>query len=324
MLKINPYFSDGLCGNIGKPIFDIVNENRKTRGIIIEASSFMLHYTHELKPSVLVLTNLTEHHLDYHLTKENYYHDKLKIINNLDKTSYLVYNADSINDIDDKNVFAVKFKGSMYNNSVNAYMKDEMIYLDNKEFIKVKDLKRNDEGSLYDMMLSILVAKIYHISDEHIKKVLINFKGLKYRFDEIYNKDNLIIINDSKSTSVQALSVAISSLLKIDNINDCYKTLIIGGRLIDNNLEKIDELKIFNEIMIYGESKLEIEKLILHNNPNVLVFETIEEVIKELIFQDKHIVLFSPACVSYDQFRSYEERGKLFEEKILNKVMVIK
>lgn len=79
MLDSSNLFQHGLGGNIGVPLFSLLLDQRVHRGIVIEASSFMLHNTYECKPKIYVLTNLIPHHLDYHKNVEDYYFVKLKL-----------------------------------------------------------------------------------------------------------------------------------------------------------------------------------------------------------------------------------------------------
>lgn len=319
MLEINPFFKDGPAGNIGIPIFDKLVDNRNRRGMIIEASSFMLHNTYSLIPNVYVITNLLSHHLDFHKIESDYFNDKVKLIINMKDSDYLVYNRDDeniISYINNINSKTIAYSVSLYNKEADCYIKDNFIYFRNNKFISLDNLYKKDEGTLYDMMLAILVAKVYHIKNDHIKKVITNFKGVEYRLEMVYNKNDLIIFNDSKSTSPHATYPGIKYLN--EKYSNYFKTIIIGGKMIDNNYDIInEEIAKFDLIYVYGSSKYDVCQLI--NGKLIKVYDYLEEVINDLDIVSRQIVLFSPTCVSYDQYCNFEDRGKKFNKLIKNK-----
>ena|GEM_PF-696912 len=315
MLNHLSLFKNGLGGNIGIPLFSLLLDKRVHRGMVIEASSFMLHNTYKLKPKIYVLTNLIPHHLDYHKNVDYYYFDKTKIIDNLDEKDYLIYNYD------DKMVsslvrkFQVPFKISFsYNNEfASCYIKNRYIYYQGEKIVALKEINKPQLPIVYDMMVAIIIAKIYHIPHKHIQHVLKNFKGLDFRFQTVYEDDKLVIINDSKATSPEASFYALRSVA--ENYQSFYKTLILGGRMIDDNYKHLnDEINNMDEVYLYGTSRFMLLNKIHHNK--IFYFATIEEVIEQITIKSKHLILFSPSCVSYDQFTSYIQRGKRFNELI--------
>lgn len=319
MLEFLSYFKGGLGGNIGIPLFSLLKEKRSKRGFVIEASSFTLHNTYTLKPNVYVITNLVPHHLDYHDSKENYFSDKTKLIDNMDTFDYLIYNKDDQQIeklvLDKHNNIKISF--SLFDKNADIYYDDSAIIYKKEKFIEAKDLKIKEQTVIIDMMIAILIAKIYHIPNKHIKEVLKQFEGLPYRFEKIYDKDELVIYNDSKSTSPAALFVAINSI--IENYPSFSKFLIMGGRMVDEDYREINNLiNSINEIYLYGESRHELAKKL--NHQNLKLFESLDEVIEDITLLKRQVILFSPSCVSYDQFESFEKRGKKFNILIENKL----
>lgn len=321
MLKYLPYFKDGLCGNIGMPIFSKLLNNRKNRGLIVEASSFMLHNTYSIVPSIYVVTNILPHHLDFHESFDNYIFDKTKIISNMSNVDYLIYNLD---DIISKEIFkdyneVIKMCFSLKDTNADIFLKDNYIIYKNEKIINVDDLNIKDDTVIMDMMISILVSKIYHIPKYHITKVLKNFRGISYRLEKIYDNKKLIIYNDSKSTSPYSLYFAVNTVIK--KYENYKKVLIVGGAMIDDNYEAVNKLiGEIDEVYLYGKSKY---SLVLKLNAKVnYIYDTIEEVVNNIKFHENLVILYSPSCVSYDQFSSYEERGKKFNILIDNKLKI--
>ncbi len=321
MLKHLPMFKKGLGGNIGIPLFSLLEEKRSMRGFVIEASSFMLHNTFSLKAKVYVLTNLVPHHLDYHINANEYFNDKIKNIYNLDEDDYLIYNLDD--KIVEKEVANVskpfKMSFSLTKKSADCYIENESIYYQNHKIVDLSTLKRKDIGVLYDMMASIMVAKIYHIPLNVIVNELITFTGLEFRNQIIYNTPNLVIINDSKSTSPIASYYACQFCNQ--HYADYRRILVLGGQVVDLNYDKLNEaIKEFAEIVIFGEFNDQLNKLIIH--PNIKLFLTLEEVVNDFIVSEKTLILFSPSCPSYDQYVSYIERGNNFNKLVKEKFVL--
>lgn len=313
--KIEPY------GNIGKPIFDVVKNEEDCDLLIVEASSFILHNTYSLKPHVLVITNVFPHHLEYHETFANYLYDKTKLINNMggfdllvcDKKDDLIYRNHT------NNMKILTF--SLNDKTANAYIEDGFMVINKKRFISVEELYKNEDHNLLNMLASALVAKYYHIDDDIIKKALIDFQGVKYRFEKLYENDKLVIFNDSKSTTPMA---TVASIKYINQNYDGYSLiLIMGGILKDDSIEEVNK-NLDNKTLVYCYGKSKYQLSVKINSNYIKVFSTVEEIVDDIfsinLFNKKNVILFSPCCVSYDQFHSFEERGKLFEEIVLKHI----
>ncbi len=297
------------CGNVGNPIFN--NEYKDL--ILIEASSFMLHNSYTVKPYIYIITSLESHHLDYHKNSCDYFYDKLKLINNMTEEDYLIYNYDIINVLPGKiRSNAKTFTYSFNNNKADLYIKDDLIIFNDFK-IDINLLKRNEYHNIENMMAAIIASKILNIDNEIIKNSLINFTGIEFRMEKIVNTNNLVIINDSKSTSPAALNVAIESIK--DNYHNFYKILIIGGKLVDIEYKKTNSnIDVFNEIKIFGKSKNLLYNLINHNN--IKVYDTLDEVVDSINIVDHTLILFSPSQPSYDLYDNYIQRGNHFNSLI--------
>lgn len=313
--EIEPY------GNIGKPIFDVIKDDEACDILIIEASSFILHNTYALKPHILVITNVFPHHLEYHETFDNYLYDKTKLINNMDNLDLIVCNKNDefIYRKHLGNINVLTF--SLNDKKANAYIEDGFMVINKERFISVDKLYKNEEHNLLNMLASILVAKCYHIDDKVLRDALIKFQGVKYRFEKLYEDDKLVIFNDSKSTTPMATVASIKHINQ--NYGDCSLILIMGGILKDDSIVEVNQ-NLHKETLVYcyGKSKYQLSEKI--NCDYIKIFSTVEEIVNDVfsknLFEEKTIILFSPGCVSYDQFSSFEERGKLFEKIVLKYV----
>lgn len=312
MLSIKEEFKDKLVGNIGLPTFTLAS--KKSSCLVVEASSFMLHYTYKTKPHVMVIPNIIKHHIDYHKTYNSYIKDKLKIIRNMNHYDYVVYNKEDVilDEIISKMSNVNKISYSLNEKNANCYFDNNYIMYNNEKLIDINEVKKSELHNIEDYMASICVAKIYDIKKNHINEVIEHFEGLKYRFEMVYHTNDLIIINDSKSTTPYA-SLAGAKSIK-NNYNSYYKVLIVGGIMKENYYCLAKQCDFIDEVYTYGTSKNRLAEVFSNNL--VKVFDTLEEVIEKLPLKKPLLILFSPSCVSYDQYSSYIERGSEFNKLI--------
>ena len=158
-------------------------------------------------------------------------------------------------------------------------------------------------------MPAICVAKILNIENKYIIKALKNFTNIKYRLEEIYPK----IYNDAKSTNIYSTIVAINEFKE-------SVFLICGGydRMedlsgLDNNLTNI------SKVFTYGQTSEKVYNFFNEKEIDVYSFKTLKEATTyALSIRKNEIILYSPMFASYDQYKSYEERGKEFSLLIKN------
>ena len=304
-------YKSGVYGNIGIPLFSLNDELVE----VVEASSFMLHNSYQLKPHIYIVTSLVSHHLDYHKEEENYYYDKLKIINNLNENDYLIYNKEY--KIIENYLINLKcnvITYSLSDNNADVYIKDDYIIYNNERTINLSNNIRKEDHILENMLATFIVGKIYNIDNKLIINSFKNFKGVEHRFEFIVNNNNNVIINDSKSTSPMALSKAIDNIKKYKNF---FKIIILGGMIVDEDYEQVNKkIKSINEIYIYGKNNNKVIKYIKHNK--IFIFDTLDELIFYIINKkrNKVLILFSPSCPSYDLYKNFEERGEHFKNLI--------
>lgn len=305
-------FKNRLVGNIGLPTFNIANE--KADSLIVEASSFMLHYTYKTKPHIMVLSNIIKHHIDYHKTYNSYIKDKLKLIRNMNQYDYVIYNKECVilDRIINKMENVNKISYSVKSHIASCYLENGYITYKGNRIIDISKLKRSEMHNIENYMACICVAKIYKIDNAYIKKAIEEFEGLEYRFEIIYKSEDLIIINDSKSTTPYATVMATNNIK--EHYKTYYKVLIVGGIVKESYRQLVDSCEFIDEIFTYGTSNFELAKIF--NNNLIKVYDKLEEVINNLPTKKPLLILFSPSCVSYDQYNSYVERGNEFNTLI--------
>jgi len=324
-----------LCGNIGIPMFDLLNEGEFNKDVIIEASSFMGEHLNEFSPDISCLLNINNHHLDRHKTVENYVKCKENIIK---KTKgFLVYNYDdlAVRKLSN-NIKCNKISYSINNLKADLYLLNNNIYYKEKYILSLSDLTLDQSiynlYNLYNLYIENLLASIAiyiaynsyivlsvndYIDAKHILNKLITFKGLEHRYEFVgkflFNNKYIKVINDSKSTNDSALNKALSKL--VDN------TLIIcGGKEEEGfelNINSIN-IKYIKLVLINGENRFVLDKEFKKYKIKTYLFETLEELLESIhdYLIDIDTIIFTPGSQSYDQFKNFEERGTFFKQTI--------
>lgn len=317
-----------VCGNVGLAFSEVVEDVKKDSVVVLEVSSFQLESIESFKPVVSMFLNFTPDHIDWHGSMENYMKAKLKINLNQTGSDVIIYNYDDAKINEQKN----NFKGNAFAFSINKNLENEGMnsgcFVDNNQIIyfdKIKekrDIIMNPEDitirgkhNLCNSLAAISAAKRFSISNEIIKKTLIDFIGVEHRIEPVRELDGVRFFNDSKATNFDSLYVALESFDK--NI-----ILIMGGKKGDNKFDIVKEFikSRVKKIIAIGQSSQAIydyfSKLI-----DVELSKTLEEAVLSAFKAscEGDIVLFSPGYKSFDMFDNFEHRGNEFK-KFVNKL----
>lgn len=307
---LNTQFSAISCGNCGFPISQAALDYRLYKYYVIELSSFQLKGIKKFAPKIAVVTNVKQAHLDYHKSIEDYYKSKINITKNQTKQDYLVLNIDDPTSVLlFKNSEATKITYSLNNkNSTCYYNKGNFYY--NKEIVcNIRHLNNKTDIFKYDVMASICVAKLLNVENKNIIKALKNFNNIKYRLESLGKN----IYNDAKSTNIY------STISALNEFKNKEVFLICGGYDRKDDLSGLDS-NISNIIKVYtyGATKERVYNYFKKKKIEVIMFETLRDAtLKALNDRIDEVILYSPMFASYDQYSSYEERGREFN-KIIN------
>ena len=286
-----------LVGNIGFPILSEKNIKKNTV-FIIEVSSYQIEYSKHFISDIVVILNISPDHLERHKSFKNYYETKFKLIKNQNKRGISLVNKNL--DHFDKYLKKNNIKSKIY--KINPTVSNKIISkISNNYFL--------NKNNLENLKFALKICKIFKIKINTFFETLNKFKGLQYRQQTILKKKNLIIINDSKSTSFS------SSINLIKSYRNIY--WILGGqsKMGDKlTLKKSDFYDV--KAYIYGKDK-NFFKNKLKNKIKCKKFKNLNNATKSVynnISNDKSLkhIIFSPAAASYDQYRNFEERGKKF------------
>lgn len=308
---INQKYSAVSCGNCGFPIAQAALDYKQYKYFVLELSSFQLKAVKKFTPKIAVVTNIKQAHLDYHKGVEDYYKSKINITKNQTKQDYLVLNLDDETSLTLlKNSDATKITFSISNKNANAYFYRGYFFYNKEKVCSIKHLKSQTIIMKYNTLAAICVGKLLGIENKYIIKAIKNFNNIKYRLEEV-KKD---IYNDAKSTNIY------STISALNEFTNKKVFLICGGydrkedlQLLDNHLKNVEK------IYAYGSTKEKVLYYFKKKKITVLLFDTLKEAtLKALNDKKDEIILYSPMFASYDQYSSYEERGKEFN-KVINK-----
>lgn len=300
-----------LAGNIGLPLCNQISDIKDGDVIVTEISSHQLVNLDKFKVDIAVLTNLSPVHLDHFGSYENYKNNKLRIFNNQSAKDIAILNKGD-NEVFEltKNIKAKKLYFSSKGNG-DIYIDDKsIIYKD--EIYNFSDIRVKGTHNYENIMASILVAKEFDVSYETIMKVLSKFGGVEHRIEFVKEVNGREFYNDSKATNVMS---TITALKAFDN----DVILLLGGLDRGHSFDDlVPYLKHTKYIVCFGETKYRIEEFARKNNIDVFVVDDIVKATKKAYEVSKigDTILLSPACASWDQFNSFEERGDAFKETI--------
>ena len=314
-----------VVGNIGTPYSEkVITSNEETK-FVIECSSFQLEDIVRFKPHVAAILNLSPDHLDRYANYTDYINAKLNIAVNMDdgETIILNYEDQILRELAlQKNMFKSKvvFFSSKRALTEGFYMYDDSIYFKDKtktiKLLKTSELKLIGNHNYENVMAAMAMAYYMNVPLVNIVDSCKLFKGLEHRIEFVREKNGVKYYNDSKGTNPDAAIKAIDAM-------DGKTLLIAGGK--DKGIDYGDFIIKVKEkvryMILIGEAKKKIANKARDLNFNSIIFaDTLEEAV-DIANSYSNVgdnVLLSPACSSFDMFKSYEERGEKFKEKVMS------
>jgi len=311
-----------LGGNIGQSFAELVAE-QPFDNFVLELSSFQLDGIKTFAPHIAILTNLSPDHLDrYNYKYENYIASKFRIVMNQTAQDYFIYDAD---DKDIQNwVSNNKIKSQLLPFSLKrecaqgAFKKNNeiIIKINNTEYtMPIATIGIQGEHNVKNAMAASTVATLLKIRKQTIRESLEGFQGVEHRLEKVLKRNNVLYINDSKATNVNATFFALDSM-------ENQTVWIVGG--VDKGNDYSQLLPLVNEkvkaIICLGVDNQKIVEAF--GNVVDSIYETQSMVaavqLASKLAEQNNTVLLSPACASFDLFENYEDRGRQFKNAIRN------
>ena len=308
-----------LVGNVGNSFCDMISKKVGMNVAVCEASSFQLEKIDKYNSHIVGFLNIADDHLNRYKNFDEYFNAKLNVLKNMKNFDILVLNYDDKLLLEKtKQINFQKLYFSLERlpeNLFGAYLNNEkiIIRLKNKiEEIHLSEICLKGNHNIYNIMCASLMALCFGVNICVIKEVLKNFKGLEHRVEFVDNICDIDFYNDSKATNIH------STLNALNSFANKKVLLFLGG---ENKGEDFNKLfknlpKNVTKIITFGKMGKKILKIAKSNKFfNISYTKSFKDIFKNINFKtlEENVVLLSPACSSFDEFKSFEERGNCFK-----------
>jgi len=307
-------------GNIGLPVVEMIQGSTDKTWNVLEVSSFQLETIDTFRPHIAAVLNITPDHLDRHGSFENYAAAKARITENQTPEDYLVLNAE------DKptQMVAAKTKAQIFWFSgirrikQGAFAHNDGIYFIAQEggtpepIMPLAEIPLRGAHNVENVLAAIAMAKLAGVATDDIREAVASFSAVDHRLQFVAKKRGVDYYNDSKATNVDATIKALESF-------PSGIRLILGGKDKASDYTQLLPLLKARTVAIYT---IGMAADIIANQIGEEVKLTAAGTLAEAVrlasesAQPGETVLLAPACASFDQFTSYEHRGRVFVELV--------
>ena len=312
----------GLGGNIGKSYaFQVATE--KFDIYVLELSSFQLDNVYDFKADIAIITNITPDHLDrYDYKMENYVKSKFRITRNMSSEDCFIFCSDDDITVKHLDQIVMKAKKLPFTQTgeveQGAFVREDRMIVRYKEEecdMYLQELALGGRHNVYNSMAAALAAKAMDIDNEAIRSGLATFQAVEHRLENVLSIKDVLYINDSKATNVDAAWYALECQTR-------PVVWIVGGTDKGNDYTSIIPL-----------AKEKVKAMICMGLDNRKLHEAFEGIVPQIhdvtsaqdAVRTAHdlavpgdVVLLSPCCASFDLFKNYEDRGRQFKEAVRN------
>lgn len=298
------------AGNIGRPLIDVAaDESTRYEWVAVEASSFQLHDAPHFAPTVGVVTNLAPDHLDRYVDVDAYYADKQLLFRNASPSSVWVLNADddAVVALADgvpgvRRLFSLARRADAWFDRARS-----ALVLEGEVLLSRERLRLLGDHNVANALAAALAADAAGAGRRALAEGLASFEPLAHRLEPVGERDGVLWVNDSKATNVASARAALAAM------SQPY-VLVLGGR---GKGEAFDVLAPLLDdrcraVVAYGEARERIVRDLA--GVAVTPVEQFDDAVTHAarLAGPGDVLLLTPACASFDQFRDYEERGARF------------
>ena len=312
----------GLGGNIGKSYaYQVATE--KFDIYVLELSSFQLDNVYDFKADIAVITNITPDHLDrYDHKMENYVKSKFRITRNMSSDDCFIFCSDDEITINHLSQIITKAQQLPFTQKQEvkqgAFVRDDKMIVRYKEQecdMYLQELALGGKHNVYNSMAAAIAAKVMDIDNDVIRNGLATFQAVEHRLEKVLSIKDVLYINDSKATNVDAAWYALECQTR-------PVVWIVGGTDKGNDYTSLLPL-----------AKDKVKAMICMGLDNRKFHESFEGIVPEIhdvtsasdavklahsLAVAGDCVLLSPCCASFDLFKNYEDRGRQFKEAVRN------
>ena len=304
-------------GNIGTPVIELIEKSSAETINVLEVSSFQLETVDQFHPHIAVVLNITPDHLDRHGTFKNYAAMKTRITEQQTAADFLVLNGED----PPTQMVAAKTKAQIFWFSgrrpikQGAFVHGESILFIPREGAKpepvmpVAEITLRGAHNVENVLAAVCAARLGGVEAESIRASVASFKAVEHRLEFLANIVGVEFYNDSKATNVDATKKALEAF------QGCVH-LILGGKDKNSDYAELSDLIRARVKTVYtiGSAAEKIErqlagvvKIVSAGTLAIAVAKAAEAAVAG------DVVLLAPACSSFDQFESYEHRGRVFK-----------
>ena len=307
-------------GNIGVPVISLVDDTTDDTWSVLEVSSFQLESTQQFHPQIAVILNITPDHLDRHGTFENYALAKERIFAAQNENDFVVLNADNARAAAASSRSAARVYWFSIENPVplGAWIESgHVVFRMTKDapvetVMPLSGIPLKGEHNVENVLAAVVASRLAGAPSDVIRRAVENFKAVEHRLEYVATINGVEFYNDSKATNVDATAKAIAA----------FSTgihLILGGKDKNSDYTLLSDLLRTHVKAVYtiGSAAEKIESQ-LRGVVSIHSCETLDRAVTTAAAaaHPGEVVLLAPACSSFDQFESYEQRGRIFKELV--------
>lgn len=322
------------CGNVGDTVIDAVESKDKFDVLVLELSSFQIHWMQSAQFTASAILNIADDHTDWHGTFEEYARTKISL---LDSSSTGILNADDGEVVKRcsawkgrKVFFSLDTPGPGEIGVVEELLIDRAFVADPQEaamICELTEIKPTVPHNVSNALAAAGLARAAGVDHEHIRSALATFTPGRHRIEEVLTHSGVTWIDDSKATNPHAAAASIMSALSV--------VWIAGGLAKGARMDELIQRcsKRIKAAILIGEDRELIAQAIREKAPHIAVvqidtpssyhigsadnslMEDVIEAAREFAV-DGDTVLLAPACASMDQFTNYADRGDRFAQAV--------
>jgi UDP-N-acetylmuramoylalanine--D-glutamate ligase len=304
-------------GNIGTPAITFADRATDDSWVVLEISSFQLETIVTFHPHIAVVLNITPDHLDRHHTFENYAAAKARVFENQTAADFAVLNADNgpCGEMALRTKAEVRWFSRLKEVKNGAFVSgDEIVWSDDsgtRGIMPLSEIGLKGAHNIENVLAAVSVGVLAGVPSEKIRRAVAEFKAVEHRLEYVATVGGVEYYNDSKATNVDATIKALESFP--GRIH-----LILGGKDKGSDYNVLNDLlkERVKRVYTIGAAAAKIESQA--SGTEIVAAGTLEAAVKRASEAATvgDIVLLAPACASFDQFDSYEHRGRVFKDMV--------
>jgi UDP-N-acetylmuramoylalanine--D-glutamate ligase len=307
-------------GNIGVPVVALIEQSTDETWSVLEVSSFQLETTDKFHPAIAVILNITPDHLDRHGTFENYALAKERIFAAQDERDCLVLNADNARAAEaaSRSVARVYWFSVEHPVAQGAWLEQgNVVYRPAPDaaveiIMPLRGIPLKGAHNIENVLAAVTAARLAEAPGGVIRQAVESFQAVEHRLEYVATHNGVDFYNDSKATNVDATAKAVAAF-------DSGIHLILGGKDKGSDYTQLAPLLRARVRAVYtiGAAAAKIESQ-LRGVVSIESCETLDNAVIAAASAARpgEVVLLAPACSSFDQYESYEQRGRAFKKLV--------